>query len=221
MGRYGKTIRPYLNVDHYDAANGLSSNRVLAPRSDVAAFTRGNWTHTRLAVVPLYDIDPTTGEPKMGESDLSVADEFSLTICDVNTSDGGIEVGTSGTYKTVGMIHSYNLDRMEVVTPSADVTIAGPANPLAALISSGNQAAGEILEIAEEQELETPPYDLSDGGDSVQPIVASILKVPTTLGITRTSMFVPAGVVELQVNGAGNYNIYLDVIGEVLCKDLA
>ena len=118
------------------------------------------------------------------------------------------------------MIHSYNIDRMEVITPTAEETVEGPANPLAALIASGNQAAGEILDITNEQELEAPPYDLTDGGDSVEPIVRAIVKVPTTLGISRTSMFVPAGLFELQVNGTGNYNLYIDVVGQVMCKDL-
>jgi len=61
---------------------------------------------------------------------------------------------------------------------------------------------------------------LADDGDSISPIVRSIIKVPTTLGISRTSMFVPAGLFELQVNGTGNYNLYIDVVGQVLCKDL-
>jgi hypothetical protein len=129
---------------------------------------------------------------------------------------------TSGNFKTVGMIHSYNLDRQDVVTPTtAGETIQGPENPLAALIASGNQAAGEILDITEQQELERPPYDEADGGDSVEGIRAQIAKVPSILGVVRTNMFVPAGIFELNVSGSGNFDMYIDVIGEVLCKDLA
>jgi len=218
-GRYGKTLRPYLNYDHYQAENSLSSNPVLVPRSDLAEFTMGEWTYSRLATTPLYEVDEATATPEMGASRLTVADEWPLTICDTNQVQAS-EGFTSGTYTTVGMIHSYNIDRMEVITPTADEAVEGPANPLAALIASGNQAAGEILDITNEQELEKPPYDLADDGDSVSPIVRGIVKVPTTLGITRTSMFVPAGLFELQVNGSGNYNLYIDVVGQVLCKDL-
>ena len=90
------------------------------------------------------------------------------------------------------------------------------------MIASGNQAAGEILEITEEQELEEPPYDMLDGGDSVAGIRAQVLKVPTTLGIVRTNVFVPAGILELNMTGGNSdYDLYIDVIGEVLCKDLA
>lgn len=218
-GRYGKTIRPYLNYDHFAAETGLTSNAVLEPRSDIAAFEMGDWTYSRLATTPLYEVDEATAAPEMGTSILTVADEWPLTICDRNQVQAS-EDFTSGTYTTVGMIHSYNIDRMEVITPTADETVDGPSNPLAALIASGNQAAGEILDITNEQELEKPPYDLADGGDSVEPIVRGIIKVPTTLGITRTSMFVPAGLFELQINGSGNYNLYIDVVGQVLCKDL-
>ena len=219
IGRYGKTIRPYLNYDHYSAETGLTSNPVLVPRSDLAEYKMGDWTYSRLATTPLYEVDEATATPEMGASGLTVADEWALTICDTNQEQAS-EDFTSGTYTTVGMIHSYNIDRMEVITPTADEAVEGPANPLAALIASGNQAAGEILDITNEQELEKPPYDLKDGGDSVAPIVRGIVKVPTTLGITRTSMFVPAGLFELQVNGSGNYNLYIDVVGQVLCKDL-
>jgi hypothetical protein len=46
---------------------------------------------------------------------------------------------------------------MEIVTPSADVTLETPSNPLAALRSNGNQATGEVLDLAIDQELEAPP----------------------------------------------------------------
>ena len=215
-GRYGHTIRPYLNGAHYDAANGITSNKVLPPFSDLGAYDQGEWTHSRFATVPLYE-----ESAKMGESTLFVADDWPVTILDQNDVELA-EDNTSGVYKTVGMIHSYNLDRQDVVTPTTTgETIQGPQNPLAALIASGNQAAGEILDITTEQELERPPYDEKDGGDSVEGIRANICKVPTTLGIVRTSIFVPAGIMELNVTGSGAFNIFIDVVGEVLCKDIA
>ena len=214
-GRYGHTIRPYLNEAHLDADSGLSSNKVLIPHSDNGAFVGGEWTHTQFASVPLYEQGV-----KMGESTLYVSDEWPVTILD----DNAIEISedkTSGNYKHVGMIHSYNLDRQEVVTSaSSEERISGPENPLAALIASGNQAAGEILDITDDLEAEKPPYSIVDDGDSVAGIRAQVAKVPTTLGIVRTNMFVPAGIFELNVAGSGNFDLYVDVIGEVLCKDM-
>ena len=223
-GRYGKTIRPYITNGHYQSVKGLSSNKTLIPTSGFATpYVGGEWTHSRLATVPLYEAAAASGAigPKMGESTLTVADEWELAICGTNVVDVS-EDETSGTYQTVGMIHSYNLDRQDVVTPTtAGETIQGLENPLAALIASGNQAAGEILDITTEQELERPPYDELDGGDSVETIVALQQKIPSILGIVKGSMFVPAGIMQLDIAGSGNYNLMIDVVGEVLCKDMA
>ena len=217
-GRYGKTIRPYITNGHYQSVNLLSSNKTLTPTSGFGnLYDGGEWTHSKFATVPLYEESAVA----MGESTLKVADEWELAICGTNVVDV-TETDTSGQYQTVGMIHSYNLDRQDVVTPTtAGETIQGPENPLAALIASGNQAAGEIIDITTEQELERPPYDEVDGGDSVETIVALQQKVPNTLGIVKGSMFVPAGILQLDISGTGDYNLMIDVVAEVLCKDLA
>ena len=219
-GRYGHTIRPYLDVGHKAQellADAGSTNTVATPILSEGAVKGGEWTYTRLSSVPLYTFEAGT----MGASSLKVADEYPLLICGQNV-EGTQETGTSGQYSAVGMIHSYNLDRQDVVTPTLDgETIDGPQNPLAALIASGNQAAGEILEITNELELEKPPYDIQDGGDSVESQITEQARTPTTLSIVRGSMFVPAGIFAvLQTKDVG-YTLSLDVIGEVLCKDLA
>ena len=118
------------------------------------------------------------------------------------------------------MIHAYNVDRMEVITPNFGETLDGPSNPLAALISSGNQATGEVLELAIEQELETPPYDIVDAGDSIQTLVrgfgASTAEVPNI----RFSCFLPAGLARLKT-GFNDSFMEVTVLGKVLCKDMA
>jgi len=222
-GRYGQTIRPYLNGGHlaeellYDAGSGPG---ILVPSSATSAalgktMQMGEWTYSQFATVPLYEEGQV-----MGDSTLTVTDEWPVTILDNNTVDT-LEDKTSGTYSKVAMIHSYNLDRMDVVTPTtAGETIQGPANPLAALIASGNQAAGGIIDIAEDQELERPPYDELDDGDSTQGIRAQVLKTPTTLGIVRSNVFIPAGLFQLNA-GTTAFDLYIDVIGTVLCKDLS
>ncbi|AXH78546.1 MAG: hypothetical protein [Circular genetic element sp.] len=224
LGRYGQTIRPYLNEDHYDTEAGTSSNAIAKPHNGLGLiFEGGEWSYSKFGVVPSYTVDPVTGvSTKMQDSKLQIADEFAVTILDDNSFDPlGNEANSSGTYKTCGMIHSYNLDRMEVVTPSADTIIEGPENPLSQLISSGNQAVGVVVDVAGEQELEEPPYDLSDDGDSIELITAAVARIPTTLSITRTTMFVPAGLLRVRCEGTGNFKMMIDVVGEVLCKDMA
>jgi hypothetical protein len=220
QGRYGKTIRPFLNKCHRKAEIIESPIHIGEPQSvtcaDLEVMTGGEWTYSELAVVPLYTEDAVA----MGDSTLKVADEFQLTICDT-FEEGTSENKTSGSYESVGMIHAYNIDRMEVVTPSADVTIDGPQNPLAALIASGNQAAGEILELSKDLELEKPPYDLADSGDSVTASIATFDKVPTIGGVTRGSLFVPAGLLQIIPSTSDAFLLKVDIVAEVLCKDFA
>ena len=220
-GRYGHTMRPYFNAGHkaeellYDA--NPATGDILVPGLSGTATTGGEWTYSKLASVPLYTFEAG----QMGASTLKVADEYPLLVCGQNV-DGTQETGTSGQYSAVGMIHSYNLDRQDVVTPTLDgETIDGPKNPLAALIASGNQAAGEILEITNDLELEKPPYDIEDGGDSVKFQTSGFLKTPNTVGIVRSQVFIPVGLVGFLQSLDSAIQINIDVLAEVLCKDMA
>ena len=224
-GRYGQTIRPYLSDCHrkaeiaYDpdqASTHVIGQPLVVTCSTSSVMRKGEWTYSDLATVPLYTEDAVA----MGASTLPVADEFNLTICNVNV-EGSAESKTSGTYDSVGMIHSYNLDRMEVVTPDASSVITGPSNPLAALIASGNQAAGEILELTTDLELERPPYDLLDGGDSVAQIFAHTAKVPSIAGVIRGQLFVPAGILQIKPSTTSAFALNVQIVAEVLCKDMA
>ena len=114
----------------------------------------GEWSYTQLATTPLNTDRPDNLDPA-GPS-IDWADAFYLKICEENEFDDAGTAHYSGLYTKVGMIHSYNLDRMEVVTPGADEILDGPSNPLAAIRSEGNRAAGEVLELVKDQELEEP-----------------------------------------------------------------
>lgn len=227
LGRYGHTMRPYLSDCHRKAEIAFDPEQastlvigqpMIMQCSTLGLMKKGEWTYTSLATTPLY----TAEAGEMGASALDVADEFNLTICDVN-SVSETETGTSGEYDSVGMIHSYNLDRMEVVTPSTalGVTIEGPQNPLAALIASGNQAAGEILDIVQNQELENPPYDISDNGDSIKTVICHQTRVATTKGVTRGTLFVPGGILQIVPDTTDAFALSVEIVGEVLCKDMA
>ena len=221
-GKYGHTIRPYMDKCHFadETAEGSPDIAKLGhwSCSTPSAFTGGEWTYSELATVPLY----TEQAGPVPLTTLSFADEWPLMICGVN-QPGIIEAKTSGTYDIVAMINSYNIDRMSEVTPSSapGVTLSGPINPLAALIASGNQAAGEILEIVQDLELENPPYDIADDGDSVNSVTGKMLKIPTTGGVARGSMFVPAGLLQVYQTLASDIVVKSEIVAEVLCKDMA
>jgi len=213
-GRYGKTMRPYLDVGHLTATE---LTPFTANSSNTAVlFDGGEWTYSQFATVPLYE----AGSGDMKDSTLPVTDSWPIHICEANVPEDA-EDKTSGTYSSVGMIHSYNLDRQDVVTPAADNVVEGPANPLAALIASGNQATGEILNIAEDQELELPPYDTTDDGESIARVLQGYGLNRTTGGTLSMNCFVPAGILCVISDIAALVAIEVTVLGEVLCKDMS
>ena len=217
LGRYGKTIRPLLDVGQSD--DGSDDLVPFTENSDLTTYPNGwdidggEWTYTKLATTPIYD------ENAQIIAEERWADAFSLHICEENQVQGAT-VEKSGYYKSVGMIHSYNIDRMEVVTPDADEIVDGPSNPLAALISSGNQATGEVLEITKDQELEAPPYDIVDAGDSIQTLVKGFAASTAEVPNIRMTAFLPAGLARLKFGGS-NALMEVKVLGKVLCKDMA
>ena len=124
------------------------------------------------------------------------------------------------------MIHAYNQDRQEVQVQTAGTTITSYDNPLAAL-STQTATSGEITDIAEDLELEAPPYDLDDQGDSVKPVAIANLRVqPFTSGQSNTStvtlknVFLPAGFACFDMGKAGLEGTFDVSVKAVLeCRD--
>ena len=124
------------------------------------------------------------------------------------------------------MIQAYNQDRQEVQVQTAGTTIESYDNPLAA-ISMQTATSGEITEIAEDLELEQPPYDLTDDGDSTKPVALAPLRVqPYSSGQSNTStvtirnVFLPAGfaLLDMGKNGlTGTFDVSVKAVLE--CRD--
>ncbi len=218
MGKYGRTIRPFLEqnmVDYTDLANPKENN-VLIPLGCTDAARE--WTYTDLGSSPGWEVTET------GSGGLSLVDEFKLTICDANKVESTAAGGTTTKFSTAGMIHSYNIDRMEVVTPSGAEVIIGPNNPLASLLAQ-SVTTGVVTDIAEDQELENPPYDISDAGDSINKVFLDYMNTnAATLQVVRVrNLFVPAGILSVFQSSGETVTptIFVDVKGWSLCKDLA
>ena len=218
MGKYGQTLRPFLEqgmVDYADLA-APAENNTLVPLgcTDIAR----DWTYSNVVTSPGWQTSET------GSGGLSLVDGFKLTICDSNKVEDTAAGGTTDKFSTAGMIHSYNIDRMEVVTPTALSAVIGENNPLAALRSQ-TVTAGEVTDVAEDQELESPPYDLSDSGDSTLKVLIEYMNTNTaTLQVARVyNLFVPAGILSIfqSSNATITPIIFVDVKGSVLCKDVA
>jgi len=222
IGRYGKTIRPLLDGNHQFAGtadNTLVCTTIDSDKTTARKYDVGEWTYTQLSTTPIYNLGESPTESSAAGDDW--ADSFNLQICEENEFEVAGDTERSGMYSRVGMIHSYNLDRMEVVTPSAAVTLDSPSNPLAALRSNGNQATGEVLDIAIDQELEAPPYDLADNGASIYAPVQGQVIFPTTAGTKTLIVTAPAGLMRIYTptDVAGTL-IEVEVLDKVLCKDL-
>ncbi len=218
MGKYGQTIRPFLNQGqvNYATLSAPVEQETLVP----VGCTDANrvWTYSDVVTSPGWQTTET------GSGGLSLVDAFKLTICGENKTEATASGGTTDKFSTAGMIHSYNIDRMEVVTPLVSESITGENNPLAALRSQ-TVTAGEVTEIAEDQETEATPYDITDAGDSIDEIYIDALSTNTaTLQVQRIyNLFVPAGILAIANSSAGTVTptIFVDVKGSVLCKDVA
>eukprot|EP01050_Picozoa_sp_SAG11_P020601 SAG11_NODE_3501_length_2407_cov_1065.027730_3_plen_314_part_00 len=220
-GRYAKTIRPYLDAS---MSAGTIKDPVGWNISGTPPAQTQEWTYTQIASTPGFSAAAT------GSDGQSLVDLYDLNICGVNqvaaTSPQGSE-----TYTAVGMIHSYNQDRQEVVTPTLDSeTIEGQNNPLALLKQGGSVAGGEVMDLAEDQELEAPPYDITDNGWSTQLYNADIMQInPGYDGtssvpvLKQTQVFVPAGLLKISAADAVDAlaAVMIDVVGIVRCKDMA
>ncbi|HHZ94245.1 MAG TPA: hypothetical protein EYN67_01520 [Flavobacteriales bacterium] len=219
MGTYGRTLRPYFSQDHQ--ASGDHPLKLL--NVDTPAFvsaTGGEWTYSTLGSAPTFE-DATD----VDSIDIPMVDKWVLTVLGgnkiINTSSAGIK-----TWQSVGMVQAYNSDRMEMVPDATtDTSLLSPNNPLAALRSQ-NVVSGEIVDIAVDQELEAPPYDVADAGDSIRAVYDIMPIAGTTAGATAAIRnwglyFFPAGLISL-TNAVANSNaLEIEVLGKELCKDVA
>jgi hypothetical protein len=234
MGKYGKTIRPFFDLCHYEDSvipepgllfsywnPPLVHDRGICPIEGgftTVEFTGGDWDRTTLVAA---DPDPTVN---LGMVDS--ADQWAIALMDEHDVP-------NAPWGCVGMTYAYNQDRMEVVTPDADETIVAN-NPLA-LLASQSVTGGDVAEIAEEQELENPPYDIFDDGDSIRKIGYGQFRcIPHTNGLDNmtatakiTNLFLPAGFLAIEfskrVYPGGDPDQFIgvkfDVHGIIDCKD--
>ena len=229
MGKYGQTIRPYADLCH--AQNGaLNYNTGAAyplliagtcpdasvPGLTSETYTGGDWSRTTLVAA---DSNPSEILGKV----LS-ADQWSVHICDEHDT-------ASAPFESVGMIQAYIQDREKVVTPDATESIDGH-NPLA-LLTSQTVTGGDVVEIAEDQEEEAPPYDILSTGDAIRKIISGFIRLLPhydgggyNMGTTTIrNVFLPAGYCFLDfaespgAMQASDVEVQFDVRGVFDCKD--
>ena len=214
-GKYAHTIRPHLTTAMVNGTTYKDPFTLKAGATPGVGLAGGDWTYTTLASSPSWD-----NTPLVDHTDLPLADTYTLAICGDNVeqdNDGGIK-----SWSTIGLINSYNIDRMEEVPDAtADTSISGLNNPFA-MLSSQSVVSGEVAEIAEEQQLEEPPYDVADDGDSTYTLLRKVLQMNNTESVRTTQLFLPAGLLAIYSSVAlATAGITIEVVGKVLCKDMA
>lgn len=215
-GTYAQTIRPHLHTNMVTDGTYATPQFVNPQGSPSSALmTGGDWSYTTLASSPSWD---NTG---LEDHDtLPLADTYTLAICGNNVQQadsGGIK-----SWQTIGLINSYNIDRMEMIPDAtADTSIVGTNNPFA-MLKSQSVVSGEVAEIAKDQELEEPPYDVSDDGDSVEVAYKAVTQVNSTESVRKMQVFLPAGLMAIYASSAlTGALLHVEVVAKVLCKDLA
>lgn len=233
LGKYGHEMRPYFDWNHAQLISGedywntsefypmrvMKQITIIGDPNDkngemnIESMVGGDWTRSTVASnVPALDGDP------------AATDMWNLHIAGEHIGGSG-----KGVYDSVGMILAYNEDRMEVVTPDTEETVVGN-NPLA-LLRSQSVSGGAAVDIAEEQELEDPPYDITDYGDSMHLSEIDFFKaIPYTAGddntaeITIRNLWLPAGYLGLSFEdfpATDDLQLIVDVKSVWECRDLA
>ena len=221
MGKYGRTLRPYFSPDHL--TNGSLDPQIWMVGSgelEPAGLQGGEWTYTTLASSPTVTADIEWDSI----DEIAPVDDWTLTVLGVHQAEATSAAGVK-TWDSVGMVMAYNTDRMEQVPDATEHTsVTGFNNPLASLATQ-TLTSGEIVDIAEDQQLEEPPYSVKDTGDSTNAVYHLM---PVAAGGDNTAamrnwglFFFPAGLISLTHNFSASSALEIEVIGKELCKDVA
>ena len=214
QGKYGQTLRPHLSTGMVTDAT-YKTPFTFDSDGTAYLYVGGEWSYTTLASSPSWD-----NTPLVDHTDLPLADTYTLALCGSNVEqddDGGIK-----SWQTIGLINAYNIDRMEQVPDATtDTSIVGLNNPFA-MLKSQSVVSGEVAELAKDQELEEPPYDISDDGDSTKMIRQVSVIQNSTESVRKARVFLPAGLMAIYSTSAmASSAITVHVVGKILCKDMA
>jgi hypothetical protein len=139
------------------------------------------------------------------------------------TNDGAAQ------WSSVGMLQAYLEDRQAEIPDATAASAMVAFNPLAAL-SAQTTTSGEIVEIAEEQSLEEPPYNIGkdERGSGVQLALKGfmdVFQINSESGVsskaTRTlsNVFLPSGWLTFN-STSNNFDMEIEVKGIFECREV-
>ena len=249
MGKYAHTLRPNLlpsdrwtgtlNANFYQVFPGaVLSAEIWSDGSTVDSFTVANNEVTgsgspvrnkmeeELEYTKLVSAVQAIGVTGGAETE-KLYDEWDLHIIlghnVTETNDGAAQ------WSSVGMLQAYLEDRQAEIPDATAASAMVAFNPLAAL-SAQTTTSGEIVEIAEEQSLEEPPYSIGkdERGSGVQLALKGfmdVFQINSESGVsskaTRTlsNVFLPSGWLTFNTTTA-NFDMEIEVKGIFECRDV-
>ena len=248
IGKYGHTLRPNLLPDSrwqgtlnanftqtYAAADlgdewdngGLVQDfTILAAQTSTGGTPIRNSMEQTLDYTKLVSAVQAIGVTGGPETE-RLYDEWDLHIIlghDVSETNAG-----SQQWSSVGMLSAYLQDRQAEIPDATTDSEMVAFNPLAALASQ-TTTSGEIVDIASEQALETPPYDIQSdvNGSGVQLVHKGFMDVfqlaSEAGGATKAerslrNVFLPSG--WLTWNTISNdFELQIDVKGIFECREV-
>ena len=224
IGEYGKTIRPYLSVNH--ATLGIDARPTLGKLNYETTYTgggdspsyseatsaalvdtgmnKGEWTYSKIAST----VDAETGTPAWG-------DEYHLVLTGDHSSDDGIDNANVRSFVHVSMMRSYLESRRNAssIIQSADGggTIQAEPNPLVNLLAD-SASIGELKEIVQDIQREKPPYDAFSSASTTNAVATNdaldlvskcLLSTTTTYLKDKEVIRVPMGLLHVRASASG------------------
>ena len=162
LGAYGRTLRPYLNVNHENGTHTeldteSSSGLFLLPN-----FQGAEWTYSRAAATTPYDPSGAVTEVYVGD----LVDTYSFTLLDDSVvestdpddPDESTTTSDQDSFVSVGMIKTWLNSFKKKSLPDSGSTVS-PDNPLLQLVAA-SASSEEVLELGADSQAEARPWDL-------------------------------------------------------------
>jgi hypothetical protein len=164
---YGRTLRPYLDVNHENGTTTEIDTEVDLVGTDasgiVPGFTGDEWTYSRAAVATPME-NTTTGGGVLQD----FVDTYSFTLCGdsvtendtADSPDESTTISDQDSFVSVGMLKEWIGSFKKKIPSATDTSKVDEDNALLQLVSQQGADKEEVLELAAESQKEARPWDL-------------------------------------------------------------
>ena len=214
---YGRTLRPYLDVNHENGTYTEIDTEVDLVGTDASGiqpgFTGDEWTYSRAAVST-----PAESTAAVNANVLDLVDTYSFTLCgdsvmENDTADSPDESTSSSdqdSFVSVGMLKEWIGSFKKQIPSATDTSKIKEDNALLQLVSHHGAEKEEVLELAAESQKEARPWDLG-GATHYSTTVQAYFQSQT--GESSYQVFqIPCGLFSLVfANGATAQGVRFDI----------